>query len=90
MSKSIFAARHFNDETAAFAYVEALVWADGRVCPHCGVFERVKLGASCRFETCYSASNLCHDISCAAENSSGGSGYSRQARKLFDGILIKH
>jgi transposase-like protein len=40
MSRSIFSAPHFNDEAAAYAYVEARVWADGRVCPHCGVFER--------------------------------------------------
>jgi len=38
--KSIFAAPHFNDEAAAYAYVEARIWANGRVCPHCGVFER--------------------------------------------------
>jgi len=40
MSKSIFAAPHFNDEAAAYAYVEARIWVNGRVCPHCGVFER--------------------------------------------------
>jgi transposase-like protein len=40
MSRSIFAASHFNDEAAAYAYVEARIWANGRVCPHCGVFER--------------------------------------------------
>ncbi len=40
MSRSIFSAPHFNDEAAAYAYVEARLWADGRVCPHCGVFER--------------------------------------------------
>jgi transposase-like protein len=28
---------YFTDEAAAFAHVEALLWADGRVCPHCGV-----------------------------------------------------
>jgi len=37
MSKSIFSAPHFNDEAAAYAYVEARLWANGRVCPHCGV-----------------------------------------------------
>ncbi len=37
MSKSIFSAPHFNDEAAAYAYVEARLWKDGRVCPHCGV-----------------------------------------------------
>jgi transposase-like protein len=40
MSRSIFAAPHFNDEAAAYAYVEARIWTNGRVCPHCGVFER--------------------------------------------------
>lgn len=27
MSRSIFAAPHFNDEAAAYAYVEARIWA---------------------------------------------------------------
>ena len=40
MSKSIFSAPHFNDEAAAYAFVEAHLWADGRVCPHCGVVDR--------------------------------------------------
>jgi len=40
MSKSVLSAPHFNDEAAAYAYVEARVWANGRVCPHCGVFDR--------------------------------------------------
>jgi transposase-like protein len=26
----------FNDESAAFAYVEAALWPEGPVCPHCG------------------------------------------------------
>lgn len=40
MSKSIFSAPHFNDEQAAYDYVEARVWPNGRYCPHCGVVER--------------------------------------------------
>jgi transposase-like protein len=40
MSKSIFSAPQFNDEAAAYAFVEAHLWADGRVCPHCGVVDR--------------------------------------------------
>jgi transposase-like protein len=40
VTKSIFAAKHFNDEAAAYAYVEARLWANGRPCPHCGVFDR--------------------------------------------------
>jgi transposase-like protein len=37
MSKSIFSAAHFNDEAAAYAFVEANLWPEGPVCPHCGV-----------------------------------------------------
>jgi transposase-like protein len=40
MSKSVFSASHFNDEAAAYAFVEAHLWADGRVCPHCGVVDK--------------------------------------------------
>jgi transposase-like protein len=40
VTRSIFAAAHFNDEAAAYAYVEARLWANGRPCPHCGVFDR--------------------------------------------------
>jgi transposase-like protein len=31
---------HFHDEQAAIDYIEARVWAHGRVCPHCGGTER--------------------------------------------------
>jgi transposase-like protein len=37
MAKSVLNAPHFQDEKAAFAYVEAHLWAEGRSCPHCGV-----------------------------------------------------
>jgi transposase-like protein len=37
MAKSVLNAPHFQTEEAAFAYVEASLWADGRSCPHCGV-----------------------------------------------------
>ena len=40
MSRSIFSAAHFNDEAAAYAFVEARLWANGRVCPHCGVVDK--------------------------------------------------
>jgi transposase-like protein len=33
---SILSQKPFHDEAAAFAHVEAMLWADGRVCPHCG------------------------------------------------------
>ncbi len=40
MTRSVFAADHFNDEAAAYAFVEARIWANGRVCPHCGVVDK--------------------------------------------------
>lgn len=33
---SILSAPHFHNEEAAFAYVEAQLWPEGPVCPHCG------------------------------------------------------
>lgn len=39
--KSVLADKHFHDEKAAYAFVEARVWPDGPVCPHCGGFERI-------------------------------------------------
>jgi transposase-like protein len=38
---SALSAKHFHDEDAAFAYVEARVWPDGPTCPHCGSVERI-------------------------------------------------
>src|ERR1700756_1402866 len=38
MAKSILSAPHFQNEPAAFAYVEAKLWPNGPVCPHCGSF----------------------------------------------------
>ena len=37
--KSALSADHFHSEEAAFAYVEARLWAFGRVCPHCGIVD---------------------------------------------------
>ena len=34
---SVLSAKHFHDEAAAFEYLEAMLWADGIRCPHCGV-----------------------------------------------------
>ena len=36
MAKSAFDDPRFNDEAAAFAYVESKLWPNGPVCPHCG------------------------------------------------------
>ena len=38
---SALSARHFHNEAAAFAYVEARVWPNGPTCPHCGGVERI-------------------------------------------------
>jgi len=37
--QSVLSAPHLHSEEAAFAYVEARLWANGRVCPHCGVVD---------------------------------------------------
>jgi transposase-like protein len=34
-------APHFHNEEAAYAYVEARIWPEGPVCPHCGGVERI-------------------------------------------------
>jgi transposase-like protein len=36
MANSVLDAAHFHDETAAYAHVEAILWPNGPVCPHCG------------------------------------------------------
>lgn len=38
---SVLSAPHFHDEEAAYAFVEARVWPEGPVCPHCGCSERI-------------------------------------------------
>src|SRR6185436_14509947 len=38
---SALSAPHFHNEEAAYAYVEARVWPEGPVCPHCGGVERL-------------------------------------------------
>ncbi|EEX16967.1 ISSpo8, transposase [Citreicella sp. SE45] len=37
---SVLSAPYMHDEAAAFAHVEEMLWADGPVCPHCGVVDR--------------------------------------------------
>ena len=36
MKQSILDQKHFYNEKAAFAYVESIIWKNGKVCPHCG------------------------------------------------------
>jgi len=36
MSSSVISDPHFHDEREAYAYVEARIWPNGPVCPHCG------------------------------------------------------
>jgi transposase-like protein len=38
---SNLSAPHFHNEEAAYAYVEARLWPNGPVCPHCGGVERI-------------------------------------------------
>ena len=57
MSQSILNAECFHDEAAAYAWVEARVWPEGPVCPHCGGIDRISKmgGKSTRLGTykCY-------------------------------------
>jgi len=44
---SALSAPHFHNEEAAYAYVEARIWPEGPVCPHCGGVERIgKMGGT--------------------------------------------
>jgi transposase-like protein len=38
---SVLSRPEFHNEEKAFAHVEALIWADGRVCLHCGGLDRI-------------------------------------------------
>jgi transposase-like protein len=38
---SALSAPHFHNEEAAYTYIEARVWPEGPVCPHCGGVERI-------------------------------------------------
>jgi transposase-like protein len=43
--KSVLSDKHFHNEAAAYAFVEARIWPNGPVCPHCGGVERIsKMG----------------------------------------------
>src|SRR5438270_4582256 len=41
MARNVLSEPHFQNEAAAFAYVEARLWPRGPVCHHCGERERV-------------------------------------------------
>lgn len=38
---SVLNAKHFQNEKAAYAFVENIVWPEGPTCPHCGECERI-------------------------------------------------
>lgn len=54
---SILSDKHFHDEAAAYRWVEARVWPEGPICPHCGGVDRINpmKGKSTRVGTykCY-------------------------------------
>ena len=43
MAKSVLNAPHFQNENAAFAYVEVKLWPNGPTCPHCGNADRARI-----------------------------------------------
>lgn len=44
MAKSVLSDPRFHNEEAAFAYVEAELWPNGPVCPHCENADQAKIG----------------------------------------------
>ncbi len=57
MASSVFNSKALQDETAAYRWVEAQIWPNGPVCPHCGGVDRISpmKGKSTRIGTykCY-------------------------------------
>jgi transposase-like protein len=45
MGKSLISTPHLQNEEAAYSFIEARIWPNGPVCPHCGSKERIsKMG----------------------------------------------
>jgi transposase-like protein len=44
MARPVLDADHFHNEDAAFEYVEAQLWPDGPICPHCENADTAKIG----------------------------------------------
>src|SRR5689334_2456614 len=44
MAKSVLSAPHFQNEEAAFEYVESHLWPNGPTCHHCGNADQAKIG----------------------------------------------
>ena len=44
MARPVLSAAHFHNEEAAFEYVEARLWPEGPVCPHCGNVDQKAIG----------------------------------------------
>jgi transposase-like protein len=38
---SVLSGKHFHDEAAAYEFLEARIWPNGPVCPHCGGTDRI-------------------------------------------------
>jgi len=55
--RSVLSDKHFHNEEAAYAFVEARLWPNGPICPHCGGTDRISKmgGKSTRIGTykCY-------------------------------------
>ena len=41
---SVLSKLYFHDETAAYAFLEGLLWPNGPTCPHCGNADAAKIG----------------------------------------------
>ncbi len=74
MAKSVLSADRFHNEEAAFAYVEAQLWPNGPVCPHCGNADRRRRSAAYGQDdpsrACASATPAASPSRCASARSS--------------------
>ena len=41
---SVLSKPYFHDETAAYAFLEGVIWPEGPTCPHCGNADSAKIG----------------------------------------------
>jgi len=66
MAKPVLSAPHFRNEEAAFAYVEAHLWPDGPVCPHCGNIDQASFRRGRPAIWCFISVVHCHASRSAA------------------------
>ena len=80
---SVISDRHFHDERAAYAYVEARIWPNGPTCPHCGNADAKRMKPDGRRNQPASASASATNAASPSPSRSGPSSSSRMSRCAF-------